>query len=157
MIEELANVIAERDRLREECKRMRPVYDAAKAWRSTRDRKLLGLLLTSVERHAALVADLIDTVDAAVQKEIMFLDSRTMPTSIDQRRLKDGATALAVSSTAPQTRAEAEAQLSQVSDGIRAMQSLDDLGEEGNRKALRDLDELQRRYTTLQEQIKRWP
>ena len=72
------------------------------------------------------------------------------PSSIDQRRLRDGASALAASSSeVPRTRVEAEAQREQISDAIAAMQSLDDLGEEGNRQAMQDLDELVRRYDAL--------
>jgi NTP pyrophosphatase (non-canonical NTP hydrolase) len=77
-----------------------------------------------------------------------------MSSSIDQRRLRDGAAALAASNEAPRTRAEAEAQRAQISDAIAAMQSLDDLGVEGNRQAMRDLDDLIRRYDALGEQIR---
>jgi hypothetical protein len=77
------------------------------------------------------------------------------PTPIDQRRLRDGATALAASSgEPPRTRAEAEERRRQIHEAIAAMQSLDDLGEEGNRQAMQDLDELIRRYDALGAQIK---
>lgn len=77
------------------------------------------------------------------------------PTPVDQRRLRDGAAALAIE--APRTRAEAEAQREQISNAIAAMQSLDDLGEAGNRQAMRDLDELIRRYDALGAQSKELP
>lgn len=76
-----------------------------------------------------------------------------MPSVIDRRRLRDGAHALAVSARTPATIAETRAQLEVVSDGIAAMQSLDDLGPEGNAQAMHDHDELWKRYKALKEQL----
>ena len=79
------------------------------------------------------------------------------PTAVDQRRLRDAAAALDISAKVPQTRAEAEAQLWQLHDAIAAMQSLDDLGEEGNRQAMKDHDELLRRYEAVEKLLKEMP
>lgn len=72
------------------------------------------------------------------------------PSAIDQRRLRDGAAALEASSRMPRTHAGAEWLRTQLSDAIAAMQSLDDLGEDRNQQAQRDLDELGRRYRALE-------
>ena len=77
-----------------------------------------------------------------------------MPTVVDQRRLRDGARALDVSSQMPDTIAEARRQIETVHDGIAAMQSLDDLGPEANAQAYRDEQELWRRLKTLEAQLK---
>jgi len=79
------------------------------------------------------------------------------PSPIDLRRLHDGAVALSASNTMPRTRVEAEVLLEQISNGIRAMQSLDDLGEDGNRRAMRDLNDLSRRYEALKKKLKELP
>jgi len=73
---------------------------------------------------------------------------------IDQRRLRDGALALAVSSTVPETATEVRAQLGIVGEGIAALQSLDDLGEEANAQAERDQQELWRRHEALTTRLK---
>lgn len=73
---------------------------------------------------------------------------------IDQRRLRDGANALAASSTAPETATEVRAQLGIVGEGIAALQSLDDLGEEANAQAERDQQELWKRHEALTKQLK---
>lgn len=72
--------------------------------------------------------------------------------AVDQRRLRDGARALALPE--PKTREEIDAALVVISDGILAMQSLDDLGEEANKKAHADLAELFRREERLKAQLK---
>jgi hypothetical protein len=76
------------------------------------------------------------------------------PSTIDQRRLRDAAHALEVSSRAPETVAEIRALLEAIHDGIAALQSLDDLGEEANVRATRDQQELWRRYHVLEQQLK---
>ena len=53
----------------------------------------------------------------------------------------------------PKTQAEIREQLVIVGDGIAALQSLDDLGPEGNARAARDLEELWRRHTVLQDKL----
>ncbi len=77
-----------------------------------------------------------------------------MPSTIDQRRLRDGARALEVSSREPETADEIRAQLEMVRDGIAALQSLDDLGEEANVRATRDQQELWKRYHALEQKLK---
>lgn len=76
-----------------------------------------------------------------------------MPSAVDRRRLGDGAHALAVSARTPATIAEARDQLEIVAAAIAAMQSLDDLGPEANERAMRDHDELWKRYKALEAQI----
>jgi hypothetical protein len=78
-----------------------------------------------------------------------------MPSPIDQRRLCDGANALDVSSRTPQTIDEVRSQLETVSDGIAALQSLDDLGPEANERAERDQQELWKRYERLKKHCKK--
>jgi NTP pyrophosphatase (non-canonical NTP hydrolase) len=63
---------------------------------------------------------------------------------IDQRRLQDGEAALEASRRIPTTYEEAKAQLAQIDDAIAAMQSLDDLGEEGNQRAEQQIADLWR-------------
>ena len=75
------------------------------------------------------------------------------PSAIDQRRLRDGASALEVSSQAAETIEEVRRQLGVVHDGIAAMQSLDDLGPEANERASRDEQELWKRLKTLEQRL----
>ena len=64
-----------------------------------------------------------------------------MPSKIDQRRLNDGAIASSLSE--PTTIQEIEEQIETISDGIRALQSLDDLGSaEANKAAWNQMLEL---------------
>jgi len=65
-------------------------------------------------------------------------------TDRDRRRIADGDRALALPD--PQNDDEIHAQLEVLHDGICALQSLDDLGEEGNRLAHENLCELEKRY-----------
>ena len=77
-----------------------------------------------------------------------------MPSTIDQRRLRDGATALEVSGRAAETIDEVRRQLDVVVGGIAALQSLDDLGPEANKQASRDEEELWKRMKTLEKRLK---
>lgn len=70
----------------------------------------------------------------------------------DRRRLDDGQRALTLPD--PANDAEARAQLEVIYAAMAALQSLDDLGEEGNRRAHEDLRELERRYASLQAGLK---
>jgi hypothetical protein len=72
------------------------------------------------------------------------------PTAIDQRRLRDGAAALAASVEPAGTIDGLAQQIETVSAGIAAMQSLDDLGPEANVRAHRDEQELWRRLKMLE-------
>ena len=72
------------------------------------------------------------------------------PTVIDQRRLRDGAAALAASVEPAGTLDELAKQIETVSAGIAAMQSLDDLGPEENARAYRDEQELWLRLKMLE-------
>jgi hypothetical protein len=65
----------------------------------------------------------------------------------DRRRLAAGARALTLPD--PQGDFEARAQLEIIQAGMCALQSLDDLGEEGNRRASENLRELEGRYDAL--------
>lgn len=63
------------------------------------------------------------------------------------RRLRDGAHALSLPMPPPDAAfIMLEAYLNEVGDGVRALQSLDELGPERDAKALKDHDELLRRY-----------
>ena len=77
-----------------------------------------------------------------------------MPSAIDQRRLRDGATAIDVSSRAAETIDEVRSQLEVVVAGITALQSLDDLGPEANERASRDEQELWKRMKALELRLK---
>lgn len=70
-----------------------------------------------------------------------------MASQVDERRLRDVAAALALPE--PATAQERQAQLWTIGAAIAASQSLDDLGEEANRKAYDDQLELWRRYDRL--------
>lgn len=76
-----------------------------------------------------------------------------MPSAIDQRRLRDGARALEVSTEPGQTSDEILRQLGAVHEGIAALQSLDDLGSETNAKAFHDEEELWKRMKTLADRL----
>ncbi|HSX22895.1 MAG TPA: hypothetical protein VLE97_09000 [Gaiellaceae bacterium] len=75
------------------------------------------------------------------------------PSAIDARRLRDGATALDVSSRPAETAAEIRAQIESIHDGIAALQSLDDLGPEANAQAQRDEEELWKRMKELERRL----
>jgi hypothetical protein len=77
-----------------------------------------------------------------------------MPSPIDQRRLRDGALALEVSVREPETADEIREQLETIRDGIAALQSLDDLGEEANERATRDQQVLWKRCDVLEQRLK---
>ena len=76
-----------------------------------------------------------------------------MPSPIDQRRLRDGATALDVSCRAAETTDEVRRQLAAVDGGIAALWSLNDLGPEANAQVLRDLRELRKRREALVQRL----
>ena len=76
------------------------------------------------------------------------------PSAIDQRRLRDGAHALDISSRVPETIDEVRSQLEFVHAGIAALQSLDDLGAEANECAERDQLELWKRMKVLDARLK---
>lgn len=70
---------------------------------------------------------------------------------ITRRRLRDGWRALA--RPLPRTQEEARRYLVEVNDGLAALQSLDDLGEERNQQAQQDEDELLRRRNAVKKQF----
>lgn len=80
--------------------------------------------------------------------------SRRMATAIDQRRLRDGATALEVSDLPAETITEIRSQLEVVGAGIAALQSFDDLGPVANDQAARDEQELWKRRKVLEQRLK---
>ena len=73
-------------------------------------------------------------------------------TARDQDRIAEGDLACALSD--PQTPHQIRIQLPIIRDAIAALQSLDDLGEEGNRRAEESLHTLEKRYEVLQERLK---
>jgi len=77
------------------------------------------------------------------------------PSAVDQRRLRDGARALELSSCAPSSRDEIRRQMADISDGIVALQSLDNLGPEANARAERDQQELWTRFLVLKKKLKK--
>jgi hypothetical protein len=79
-----------------------------------------------------------------------FLTMRSTPSTVAQRRLRDGAAALAASVEPASTLDELASQIETVSAGIAAMQSLDDLGPEANAQSYRDEQELWQRLKKLQ-------
>ena len=77
------------------------------------------------------------------------------PTKVDQRRLADGAEALRQSRRDPQTIEQAREIYESLSDGIRALQSMDDLGSpEANEAAWDDMLYLEKERRTLEA---KWP
>lgn len=76
------------------------------------------------------------------------IEQRQHVSPIDRRRLADGQRALMLPD--PQTDDEARAQLDIIHDGMRALQSLDDLGDEGNRRAHENFRELEKRFKALE-------
>lgn len=75
-----------------------------------------------------------------------------MPSKIDARRLRDGASAASLPE--PKTVEEIQAQLEVLGDGIAAMQSLDDLGSpEANQQAWDDMCALSKRYEELKARL----
>jgi hypothetical protein len=75
-----------------------------------------------------------------------------MPSDVDRRRLRDGKRALDASAWQPASLDEVHRQIRVVHDGIAALQSLDDLGEEGNAQASQDLQVLWHRHSGLEQQ-----
>jgi hypothetical protein len=69
----------------------------------------------------------------------------------DRRRLADGDRALALPT--PHSIDEIREQLEIINTGMLALQSLDDLGEEGNRRAAENLRELEKRYDALKARL----
>jgi hypothetical protein len=77
------------------------------------------------------------------------------PSAIDRRRLRDGAAASGLGE--PQTREEVKEQLQQLADGIRAMQSLDDLGPEENARVWSEMTALGKKYDQLKVKLAGMP
>jgi hypothetical protein len=70
-------------------------------------------------------------------------DASRVPSAIDQRRLHD-----------PEAMPEdLRAYLNQLNASITAMQSLDDLGPEGNRQAMETLADLERRFAAAEARL----
>jgi len=73
---------------------------------------------------------------------------------VDQRRLNDGAAAMALGKA--NTEAEIKSQIEQLHDAIAAMQSLDDLGSpEANDAAMKDHDALLNKLESLERKLKK--
>lgn len=89
----------------------------------------------------------------ACLQEVLSSGKAPVGSAVDQRRLRDGAYALDVSSRVPTTIIDARSQLEIVHAGLAALQSLDDLGEEANVQAERDQQELWKRYEALKQQL----
>jgi hypothetical protein len=80
------------------------------------------------------------------------IDWKSRVSSHDRRRIADGERALALPT--PQSIDEIREQLEIIHTGMLALQSLDDLGEEANRRAHENLRELERRYEAFTERLK---
>ena len=79
-----------------------------------------------------------------------------MPSAVDKRRLKDGQEALELGTDLPTDLVELGVLRAELSTGICALQSLDDLGsEEANQRAWNDMLELQKRYQRVVKKIKK--
>jgi len=87
----------------------------------------------------------------SAQKIAQRSPSTANATPRDRRRIADGDRALALPE--PQSIAEIREQLTVIHNGMLALQSLDDLGEEGNRQAHENFRELERRYAALQARL----
>jgi uncharacterized coiled-coil DUF342 family protein len=72
-----------------------------------------------------------------------------MTSQIDERRLRDAEDAMQLDDS----RDNLMRKIDQIDDAIRALQSLDDLGQECNEKAWNDMLELQRRRDELAKRI----
>lgn len=73
--------------------------------------------------------------------------------ALTRRRLHDGERAMAVS-TDGETKEELQDKLEVIKDGIRALQSTDDLGEDMNRRVYEQERELWKRYREVEGRIK---
>lgn len=73
--------------------------------------------------------------------------------AITERRLRDGDRAHARIEERPAMLEEKRALLEVLGDGVAALQSLDDLGPEQNREAMRKMDEVLARYMELKKEI----
>jgi len=71
---------------------------------------------------------------------------------VKRRRLVDGAKAMVLPE--PKSTAEIREQIEIIADGIRALQSLDDLGKETNKQIMDDMAVLQKKYDRLNRQLK---
>lgn len=76
-----------------------------------------------------------------------------MPSLPDERRLRTAAVAISVSAREATTAEETRHQIGVVAAGLAALQSLDDLGEEGNARASADQEELWKRMRTLEARL----
>lgn len=76
-----------------------------------------------------------------------------MPSLPDERRLRTAAVALRVSAQEATTAEEVRHQIGVIASGLAALQSLDDLGEEGNARAFADQDELWKRMHLLEARL----
>ncbi len=104
--------------------------------------------LLSEEPHELDVIVNIRTGNLDGQGSIESIDTtQRKPSKVDQRRLRDGAAALALDMNVAMLSKEKLLELrKKLYNGAVALQSMDDLGsEEANAKAARDLEELSRR------------
>lgn len=90
-------------------------------------------------------------IAAAYGMPAQMIESCLRISEIDRRRLADGDRALALPE--PLSPNEVENQLTVVLDGIRALQSLDDIGVEENRQAAEKLRTLEQRYADLKARL----
>jgi translation initiation factor 2 alpha subunit (eIF-2alpha) len=77
-----------------------------------------------------------------------------MPSAIDRRRLKDGERAMMQSAAPPQTIDEAVTMRATLLEGLVALQSLDDLGVEENKRVFDDMSELETRLAAVEATIR---
>lgn len=108
------------------------------------DRAKLTELFQAVKDGRMTVGQAVDTLSPPETLRPISL--------VDRRRLQDGARALAL----PEAKTETEIRehLEIIHDGLVALQSTDDLGDELNIKVQEDMDTLQERYRDLRRRLK---
>lgn len=89
---------------------------------------------------------------AAFGMSPLKIDGQSRISVHDRRRIADGDRALALPT--PQSADEIREQLEVIHDGMLALQSLDDIGEDDNRRAEDNLRELSKRYDALKARLK---
>lgn len=113
--------------------------------------------LPSLVQHVAHVFDRDEeTVLRDVERVAAGNAFRSRPRNpVTVRRLADGARAILLSALATPKSADAiRERLTVIYDGMLALQSLDDLGEEDNKRAASDLAKLEQHYAELNKKLK---
>lgn len=82
-----------------------------------------------------------------------YYDERLTPTPRDRVRLQDGASALAMAPPDTKDIAAWRAYVAKLGEAVAGMQSLDDLGEEANRRAWDDLLTLEAKWRSARDKL----